>query len=82
MDGPTFSERSERKAEPTDVHGVDNRQRTLGASPKRARSGSRRLERRDIKAEIDVHLFCYNEDTVPSLPPSTVVHRDSRPSMH
>ena len=56
---------SEREALPTDVHEVDNRKSSLGASPKRARSGSRRLERRDIKAEIDVHLFYPNEVTVP-----------------
>ena len=48
-----------------DVHGVDHRPRTLGARPKWARSGNRRLERRDIKAEIDAHLFYSFEDTVP-----------------
>jgi hypothetical protein len=58
---------SEREAKPTDVHEVDNRNRTLGASPKWARSGSRRLERRDIKAEIDVHLFYHNEGIVPTI---------------
>ena len=58
---------SEREATPTDVHGVDHRQSSLGASPKWARSGSRRLERRDIKAEIDDHLFCSIEDTVPTI---------------
>ena len=67
MDGPTFSERSEREAAPTDVHGVDHRKSPLGASPKWARSGSRRLERRDIKVEVDDHLFCHNEDTVPTI---------------
>ena len=58
---------SEREATPTDVHEVDNRKSALGASPKWARSGSRRLERRDIKAEIDAYLFCYNEATVPTI---------------
>jgi hypothetical protein len=58
---------SEREAKPTDVHEVDNRNRTLGASPKWARSGSRRLERRDIKAEIDVHLFYLIEASVPTI---------------
>ena len=56
---------SEREAWPTDVHGVDHRQSPLGASPKWARSGSRRLERRDIKTEIDADLFCHIEATVP-----------------
>ena len=51
----------------SDVHGVDNRKSTLGASPTWARSGSRRLERRDIKAEIDALLFCSIEDTVPTI---------------
>ena len=54
---------SEREAKPTDVHEVDNRNSPLGASPKWARSDHR--ERRDIKAEIDVHLFCHNEEPVP-----------------
>ena len=31
------------------------------------RSESRRLERRDIKAEIDVHLFSLIEVTVPRI---------------
>jgi hypothetical protein len=47
----------------SDVHEVDNRNSSLGASPKWARSESRRLERRDIKAEIDDHLFSYIEAT-------------------
>ena len=58
---------SEREVLPTDVHRVDNRNRTLGASPKWARSGSRRLERRYIKAEIDAHLFYHIEATVPTI---------------
>ena len=58
---------SEREALPTDVHGVDHGKSSLGASPKWARSGSRRLERRDIKAEIDVHLFCQIEATAPTI---------------
>ena len=31
LDGPTFSERSEREAKPTDVHGVDNKRSALVA---------------------------------------------------
>ena len=49
----------------SDVHGVDNRNSTLGASPKWARSDHR--ERRGIKAKIDVHLFCLIEEPVPSI---------------
>ena len=69
MDGPTFSERSEREVKPTDVHEVDHRNSTLGARQLRAAacSGSHRLERRDIKAENDVHFFCHIEATVPTI---------------
>ena len=55
------------RTEWSDVHGVDNRKSSLGASPEWARSGHRRWERRDIKVEIDAYLFCHNEATVPTI---------------
>ena len=38
-----------------------------GSCVRLTRSGRRRLERRDIKAEIDAYLFCLIEDTVPTI---------------
>ena len=65
-DGPTFIERQEMN-ERSDVHGVDHQKKSFRESHKWVRNGSRRLEWRDIKAEIDAHRFCHNEDTVPKI---------------
>jgi hypothetical protein len=63
---PLASEARGRLSRPTSTKWTIGK-RTLGASPTWARSGSRRLERRDIRAEIDEHLFCPIEDTVPTI---------------
>ena len=72
----SVSERTER----SDVHGVDHRKRTLGASPKWARSGSRRLERRDIKAEIEDNLLQPQRSHCSNNPQSTVALRELKHS--
>ena len=62
---------SEREAKPTEVHEVDHKRSTLGQGScvRLTRSEHRRWERRDIKAEIEDHLFCLIEEPVPRTHP-------------
>ena len=72
---------SEREAEPTDVHGVDNRKRTLGARQLRADDaqwlkGTERHKSRNRWPSLLRHRSCCSNH-----PPSTAALRESKPSM-
>ena len=63
---PLSSEARGRQGRPTSTKWtIKEALQGQGSCVQMTRSGHRRWERRDIKAEIDVHLFCHIEGSVP-----------------